>query len=290
MKILGVDIGGTSVKVGLFTPENGLLETESFPTPLHDAQKLIDALVPYVGKWSPDLVGIGSAGSIHTDTGLVYAGNLDWWGVPLRELAEAALGLPVWVDNDANAALMAEVYDGTCVGKDTCIYLTLGTGIGGAAIINGKPWRGRTNIAMELGHMITHGDGLPCTCTRRGCFEVYASARALERMAGGISTREVIDRVKAGDAEMTDVFNGYLKELGYGLNNIVSIFCPDVIVLGGGLSKAGDILLQGAKDALHEIIIRRPEAFRGEIVLAKHGNEAGMIGAAMLAKHYLGAV
>lgn len=287
MRILGVDIGGTSVKVGLFTPEDGLLETDSFPTPLKDVQALIDALLPYAEKWQPERVGIGSAGSIHTDTGLVYAGNLDWWGVPLRELAEKTLHLPVWVDNDAQAALMAEVYNGECKGMDTCIYLTLGTGIGGAAIINGKPWRGHNNIALELGHMITHGDGLPCTCTRRGCFEVYASARALERSAGGRKTTEIIEGVKAGDAEMTRVWNDYLHELGLGLNNIVSIFSPQIIVLGGGLSKAGSILLDGAKAALGKIIEHRPEAFTGKIVTASHGNEAGMIGAAMLACHYL---
>lgn len=287
MKILGADIGGTTVKVGLFTPENGLIETEIFPTPLSDVQKLIDELKPYVTKWQPDLIGIGSAGSIHTDTGLVYAGNLDWWGVPLRELAEKTLKKPVWVDNDAQAALMAEVYDGECRGKDTCIYLTLGTGIGGAAIINGQPWRGHNNIALELGHMITHADGLPCTCTRRGCFEAYASARALERMAGGLRVMDIIDRAKSGDPEMTAVWDRYMHELGIGLNNIISIFSPQVIVLGGGLSKAGDFLIESASAALHKIIERRPEAFSGKITAASHGNEAGMIGAAMLARHYL---
>jgi glucokinase len=287
VRIAGFDIGGTSVKAGLFDTEEGLLCSRSFPTPLEDPSRMVELIAKATRDFEPSLVGVGTAGSIDTHVGLVRAGNLNWWGVPLRRLLEERLCLPVWVDNDAQAALMAEAHDGACKGVQSAVYLTLGTGIGGAAIIDGRPWRGHNNTALELGHMVTHGDGLPCACSRRGCFEMYTSARALSRMAGGAPAREVISRARDGEAAMAEAFASYLHELAIGLMSLTSIFNPQVFVLGGGLSEAGEFLRAGAEAELYQMLGRRKSYFQGKIALARHGNEAGMIGAALLARHYL---
>lgn len=286
MRIAGVDIGGGTLKAGIFDTVRGLVHCESFPTPKGDPEKIVRLVCDFVGEMGAQRLGVGTAGSVNARTGLVYAGNLHWKGVPLRGMLQEALNIPVWVDNDAQAALMAEAYDGVCKGFHDVIYLTLGTGIGGAALINGKPWRGYNYTALELGHMVTHADGLPCVCTRVGCFEMYASAQALSRMADGLPPEKVLQAVQAGDAAMTLVFAQYLHELAVGLVSVISIFNPERIVLGGGLSKAGSILLTGVREEVARLLRNRPEFFEGDIVLSVHQNEGGMIGAAVLANLY----
>ena len=287
MRIAGVDIGGTYVKVGLVDTARGLLDKTSFPTPLGDPQAMAGLIARQVREMDASAVGIGSAGSVRLDTGLVYAGNLDWWGVPLRKLVEERLHMPVWVDNDAQAALMAEVFDGALQGVKNAVYLTLGTGVGGALLLDGRPWRGGTNTAAELGHMITHGDGLPCRCTRKGCYEMYASGSALSRMAGGLEIQEIFERAQAGDYALSALLEAYYHEIGIGLVSLISIFNPDRIALGGGVSAAGDALLDGVTKDVHRQLAARSDYFQGHIVLAAHKNEAGMIGAAILAQYYL---
>jgi hypothetical protein len=134
----------------------------------------------------------------------------------------------------------------------------LGTGIGGALILDGKPWRGHTHTAAELGHIITHADGLPCSCSRRGCFEMYASASALSRMGNGQSAKEIIDAAARQEAEPSRIFQSYLHELGIGLVTLIVVFNPEVIVLGGGISAAGDILLQGCRTEIRRQFYGRP--------------------------------
>ena len=190
--------------------------------------------------------------------------------------------MPVWVDNDAQAALAAEVYDGVCRGEKDVVYLTLGTGIGGAMLIDGRPWRGPDYTGAELGHIITHARGRKCTCGRRGCFEVYASANALARMAR-CSTQKVVRGVLDGDAEMNSVFNRYIEELAIGVTSLFMVFKPNVLVLGGGLSAAGDVLLTRLQAAVGAEFERNPDYCHMRIALAQHGNEAGVLGAAALA-------
>lgn len=289
MRVAGIDIGGTSVKLGIYAPGQGLLHTEQAPSPYGDTTEMARVIAGLLARHRPvDMVGVGTAGSVDQRSGLVSASNLGWRNVPLRAHIEAATGLSVWVDNDAQAALMAEWHDGACKGVETAVYLTLGTGIGGALILDGKPWRGHTNTAVEIGHMITHPNGLQCACGRRGCFELYASARALSALGGGATPEQVIAGARAGDAAMQAAFDTYTEELAYGLTTLVVIFRPQAIVLGGGISGAGDMLVQGVQRALGQHFTRRPEAADSILHLAQHRNDAGMIGAAILAMHHLG--
>ena len=286
MRFAGVDIGGTGVKIALVDGEKGLLERSSFPSFHGDSNKMAQEIARRVQEMQVDAVGIGTAGSVHLDTGLVYASNMGWWGVPFRRQLEDASGLPVWVDNDAQCAMMAEVFDGALKNVRNAVYLTFGTGVGGALLIEGRPWRASNNVAAEFGHMITHAGGLVCACKRRGCYEMYASASALRRMAGGLDPEEVFAGAQAGDGRMQRILQDYYREMGIGMVNVVSLFNPDVIALGGGISAAGDVLLYGVEDAFYEQMSGRRDFFKGEFRLARHRNSAGMLGAAMLAKFH----
>ena len=207
MKTAGVDIGGKSIKLGIFDDDMKLIHRDSVITPISQPERVADLIADMLRGHDVDCVGVGTAGSVDNRTHVVSASNLGWKNAPLLKLLADRLHLPVSVDNDAQAALMAEWYDGACQGVECAVYLTLGTGIGGALILDGKPWRGRNNLAAEFGHIITHADGLLCACGRRGCFERYGSASALERMSGGRTAREIADAAKAGDPDALHIFD-----------------------------------------------------------------------------------
>lgn len=284
MRIAGIDIGGTSVKMGVLDTDAGLLSTDRLPTAGVKVDKIIEGIAAFINRNDVELVGVGTAGYVDIKKGLVTAENLNWVDVPLRGLLEKATGKPVWVDNDANAALMAEFYDGACKGTQTAVQITLGTGVGGALIVNGKPWRGHTNTACEFGHLITHADGLPCSCSHKGCFEVYASAGALMRYTETPSVRAVVEGLEAGDAKVEEGYKTYIHELSIGIVSLIMMFCPEAFVIGGGVVSAlGDRLLKDINEEVGKNFVQYPGQFQGEIRLAKHGNDAGMIGAAMLA-------
>lgn len=285
MRIAGIDIGGMSTKIGVLDEKTGFSPDSVVPTRIGEVERMADDLAEIICALTVDRVGVGTAGAVNHLTGLVDAGNLYWFNAPLQRLLQDRLDVPVWVDNDANAALAAEWYDGACTGAQNAVYLTLGTGIGGALLLNGRPWRGHTNTAGELGHIITHADGLKCTCSRRGCLEMYASATALSRMGGGIPAKEIIDAARDGDAQMRKVFDQYIHELGIGLVSLIMVFNPEVIVLGGGISRAGEFLLTNIRAEIDRQYERRRSYFTGEIRLAAARNDAGMIGAAVLAKN-----
>ena len=284
MSIAGVDIGGTSVKMGLLREGEGLVWQKKIPSVFGDAERLVARIAAALRECPerPERIGVGTAGSVRRPDYTVTAGNLGWVDVPLDRLLGEATGLPVWVDNDAQAALAAEVYDGACKGEKDVVYLTLGTGIGGAMLIDGRPWRGPEYTGAELGHIITHARGRKCTCGRRGCFEVYASANALARMAR-CSTQKVVRCVQDGDEEMNRIFNRYIEELAIGVTSLFMVFKPKVLVLGGGLSAAGDVLLTRLQDAVSAQFEANPDYCHMRIALARHGNEAGVLGAAALA-------
>lgn len=284
MRIAGIDIGGTSVKLGVFDTSAGLLSTDRIPTAGVELEKIVEGIAAFVNRSDVELVGVGTAGYVDIKSGLVTAENLNWENVPLRRMLEEATGKRVWVDNDANAAMMAEYYDGAARGVQTAVQITLGTGVGGALIMNGKPWRGHNNTACEFGHLITHADGLPCNCSHKGCYEVYASAGALMRYTKTSSIKEVMAGLDKGDPVIEEGFKVYIHELSLGMISLIMTFSPEVFVIGGGLVSAfGERLLNDIRrEVLAEFAIR-PDLFQGEICLAKHGNDAGMIGAAMLA-------
>ena len=284
MRIAGIDIGGTSAKMGVFDTEAGLLSMKKLPTAGAPAEDTVAGIAEFVKRSNVEYCGIGTAGYVNIESGLITAENLMWDKVPLRRMLEEATGKFVWVDNDANAALMAEFYDGACKGAQTAVQLTLGTGVGGGLIINGRPWRGRRNTACEFGHIITHADGLRCTCSHKGCYEMYASAGAMMRYTGKSSIKAVMDGLAAGESAVEDGFRVYIHELSLGIISLIMTFIPEVVVIGGGLVSAfGERLLNDVRREVMAEFAENPTLFEGEIRLAVHGNDAGMIGAAMLA-------
>ena len=231
---------------------------------------------------------MGTAGAVNHKTGLVSAGNLQWRNVPLRQMLEERTQKPVWVDNDANSALMAEWHSGVCKGARCAVCVTLGTGLGGGLLINGMPWRGDDNTAFELGHIVTHGSEYALNDPKEGRFEYYASGIGLSRMSGGRPAREVVEGVIAREPWALAVFEEFIRELALGLITVINLFKPDVIALAGGISAAGDYLLDGTRRKVAELLSGRSgDQIDGLIKMAVHGNNAGMIGAAVLASKHL---
>ena len=276
MFLSGIDIGGTSIKFGIFDEQLNLLQQWSRPTPKEPAEaaaQIAAQLEPY----HVAAIGAGAPGTLNAARETITADNLAWVDVPLAALLRRASGLPAVVINDGHAAMLAEMRSGALQNVQTGILLTLGTGIGGGIVINGQCWRSPTGLAPELGHIITHSDGLPCPCGQCGCFEQYASATALIRMAGGESPADLIARARSGNAAAQAVFAQYVHELCTGIVSLNSIFAPEVVALGGGISEAGHFLL----DACHTTLARLHANPQPTLRLAAHRNTAGIIGGAI---------
>ena len=283
--IAGVDIGGTSVKFGVLEEGRNLVYKTSSPSVLDHPDAMVELIARMVENCPHriDMMGVGTPGTVLLPQNLVSASNLGWHNVPLCAMLNRRLKIPIWVDNDAQTQLAAEWWDGACKGLQSAVYLTFGTGVGGAFLFNGRPWRGHTNTAGELGHFIIHADGLPCTCGLKGCYEAYASAGALCRMARRDNAKEIIDAAREGDPEMMGVFRAYLHEVAVGIASIYMLFCPEAIVLGGGISASGDILLRTLGEELKKVAPTKGEAIANLVCLAVHRNDAGIRGAAALA-------
>jgi len=286
MYIAGIDIGGTNLKYGLFN-ENGIrLYSRVVHSVCGQPEKTVLQIQELIAgsPMKPSLVGIGVPGTVVMPSGNVFSGNLKWPGVPFGKMLEEKCGLPVWMDNDAQTALAAETLPGgSCYKLQSAVYLTLGTGIGGALLIGGRLWRGHDNGAAELGHFITHAGGLKCACGLRGCFEMYASAGALARFSGGVRARSVIDRVRSGDEKMKAALRAYANEVAIGISSLYMIFRPQAIVLGGGVSSAGEILGNEILSCIGDGYNFTRETIQKALRFAKRGNDAGMAGAAALA-------
>ena len=281
----GIDIGGTTVKLGCVCSDGSLLRQSSIPTVKGNAQILAERIKEEINSFGIPIraAGCSCAGRVNHITGTVIASNLQWNGEPFAAVLERALGVPTHVDNDVAGALRGECAIGACKGEKNVVYLSIGTGIGGAFLMDGKPFRGYNNTGGEVGHMITHGDGIPCACGGHGCFEQYASASALSRMAGGAAVPEVFARAEAGDARMCEVLDAYTHELAIGLSGLIAIFRPQVLVIGGGVSEAGDSFLRRVRVHVYEKCPSTPAQEKPDIRLAQLGNMAGVIGGAMLA-------
>jgi glucokinase len=252
----------------------------------------------------PDVLaaGLGIPATIDRERGVaIHAVNLDITDVPIRDEMRKLLGLPVYVDNDANVAALAEFRYGAGRGTTDMIMLTLGTGIGGGLILNGEVYRGSTGAAAELGHIVIIEDGLPCqgNCPNHGCVETYASGTAIAREGKAVAEREpdsalgkalengpilgrtVTDLALAGDALATDVVAQAGRHLGVALSSLANIFDPDVFVIGGGVSVVGDLLLDPAREELHSRAL--PPQNERPVRLAELGPDAGLIGAGAMA-------
>lgn len=316
MLAIGIDIGGTKI-LGALVDERGQIIFESrVPSPAQDPDKMVDVVVELIQEITARAqgvivgVGVAAAGFIDADQStILYAPNLNWRNEPLRERLQARLTHKVVIENDANAAGWAEYKFGAGKGAKDMVMLTLGTGVGGAVIADYKLRRGGFGIGGELGHVRVVQDGKQCGCGRKGCVEQYASgtavlkaAKKLASSSGPAGTR--LRELKEQHGELTGllVYQALLEKdhgalqivneagayLGQAMGTITAVLDPQIYVIGGGLSEAGDLILEPIRQAfLKDLPARgfRPEA---KIVTAQFTNQAGVIGAADLARESLG--
>ncbi len=315
MLYIGIDVGGTTAKAGVVDEAGQILYKSSCKTGIErdfediaaDMAELCRHIVRESGHEMAEVaaVGVGIPGEQSPKTGLVaFCNNLGWVDVPLMQRLRDALGLPVYVDNDANVAALAESAFGASRDVKSSILITLGTGVGGGIVRDQRIHTGAHGVGGEIGHMVVVVDGEPCNCGHRGCWEKYASATAIIRMgralmeekpdcalarqmggdAANLNAKAVLDLAKAGDADCAGIFETYVKYLCVGLANLINIYDPDMLVLGGGVAHAGDFLLDAVRAALGDYVYC-PALSWARVELARLGNDAGIIGAAMLGRN-----
>ena len=313
--IVGVDLGGTSIGVGVVPFEGGtVLGMRTLPTEPHRGAKfVVDRMVGMIQAAIKDAgreaaladeaiigVGVGSPGPLDRRTGTVLeTPNLGWRNFPLRDLVANATGLDAVLDNDANAATLGEWWMGAGRGVSTLVGLTLGTGIGGGIVIDGCVYHGASDVAGEIGHMTIDSTGRKCNCGNYGCLEAYASgpaiaARAVEGLEAGqpsvlpemvdgnldqITAETVYEAIVAGDQYATEVMHETAKFLGTGVANLINVLNPEMVVVSGGVTRAGDHLFGPLRAEVRRRAFR--EAFEHcQIVSSELGDMAGVIGAA----------
>jgi glucokinase len=308
---VGVDVGGTKVAAGLVDEAGTILRRTRRPTPSSSPDDVEDVIAACVAELAEgtevEAVGIGAAGFVTADRATVLlAPNLSWRDEPLRDAVAERVGLPVVVENDANAAAWGEYRFGAGRGEEHLVLVTVGTGIGGGIVLDGALHRGRHGIGGEIGHMQMVRDGRRCGCGLRGCWEQYSSGRALlheaREIAGaqreygrrllelgggtleGIESVEVTQAAREGDPAALECFAVVGGWLGQGMADLAAVLDPGDFLLGGGVSDAGDLLLLPTREAFRARLTgagSRPEA---EVRLAELGNDAGIVGAADLAR------
>jgi glucokinase len=310
---IGVDIGGTKILAGVVTEDGEIVRTARRATPRHDAKDVLDLVADVVAELvgqTPeplDGVGVGVAGLVDAGRSIVYfAPNLKWSQVPARALLEASTGLPVVVENDGNIAAWGEYRYGAGRGTTDLTLVTVGTGIGGGIVINGQLFRGAHGVAGEIGHINAVPDGRPCGCGRHGCLEQYASGNALVRDARalaaerrgeagvllslgdgtpeGVQGVHVTEAARAGDPVAMEAFTQVGAWLGRGLADLAAVLDPEVFVIGGGVSDAGDLLLASARQTLADKLIGQQNRPAPLVRVAELTNNAGLVGAADLAR------
>lgn len=310
---IGVDVGGTKVAGGVVDERGTIVATNRRSTPAEDPAGTRDTIVEVAAELAakhPEAtaIGIGAAAWIDAAASTVlFAPNLAWRDEPLRDYVSKAVGLPTVLENDANVAAWAEFRFGVAKhADDSMLLITVGTGIGGGIVLNGKLWRGANGIAAELGHIQSVPDGHPCGCGRLGCLEQYASGNALVRfaragarqeperakqlleLAGGdplkISGRQVTEAARAGDGVARDAFSQIGYWLGVAMADLAQSFDPQILVVGGGVVDAGDLLMTPTHTTYHDQLKQRGRFPVAEVVAAEMGNTAGVVGAADLAR------
>jgi glucokinase len=308
---IGVDIGGTKVLAGLVDERGAVIARARRPTPSRDPRAVELTIAEVVNELRAGQeivgVGIGAAGFVDVDRArMLFAPHLAWRDEPLRDGVTAAVGLPVIVENDANAAAWAEWKFGAGRQESHLVCVTLGTGIGGGIVLDGVVQRGRWGMAGEFGHMVVVPDGRRCECGNRGCLEQYASGNVLGREArelaesGSPVTMALVDRVggdhsalvgplitqaaREGDPAAIELFEEVGRWLGVGLANLAAALDPGMFVIGGGVSDAGELLLAPARESFRKTLTGRGFRPMAQIAKAALGPEAGLIGAADLAR------
>ncbi|WP_440895849.1 ROK family glucokinase [Amphibacillus sp. Q70] len=311
--LLGVDIGGTTVKIGIIKEQGEIVDKWEIPTQIEEKADQIptDIWASIVKKITEhqinkeQLIGIGAGapGFVDAETGdIAVAVNLGWKDFPLGKILRELSGLHVFIENDANIAALGENWLGSGQLADNLIAITLGTGVGGGLIANGRIISGVNGTAGEIGHMTVVKNGAPCNCGRQGCLETIASATGISRIAEDTIMRYsdsilVTTFKEKNKLTAKDIFSAYEKEdkcaievveeitdvLGLAISNIATILNPSKIVIGGGVSKAGDLLLNPLKKAYQKYAL--PRTFEGSsFAIASLGNDAGIIGGAYLVK------
>ena len=314
MIYIGIDVGGMSIKAGAVDAEGNILFKHTCPTGvergygavIRDIAELGIAAVEKSGHSMDEVkaIGIGIPGIMDQRTGIIpFCTNLGWHDVPIIEEMKKYTDVPVFVDNDASVAGLAESVKGVSAGCNSSVFVTLGTGVGGGVIFNGKVFSGSHGVATQIGHMVTVDGGELCTCGKRGCWERYASATALIRegrrlcaekpdcalmkaVEGDImqiTAKHIIDLAKAGDEDCAALFENYVHHLAVGLSNLINVYDPEVIVLGGGVSHSGEFLLNAVRAQMPKYVFFKSMPC-ATIELAQLTNDAGIIGAAMLGR------
>ncbi|MBQ8637005.1 MAG: ROK family glucokinase [Clostridia bacterium] len=309
---VGIDLGGTNIAAGVVDENGKILSKASVPTKaIRPNEEYGDDMIMIAKKVIVDAgmdisdikaVGVGAPGSVDSKNGKVYdSENLGMDNFALADYISKGVGLPVYLENDANAAAFGE-YSMNGNDAENYIFVTLGTGVGGGIVIDGKIIRGFNGTGAELGHTSIKFDGIDCNCGRRGCWEAYASVTALIRQTkeameknpdslmhniaekeGKVSGRTSFDAAKQGDAAAQKVVDNYAEYIGIGIANMVNIFQPNKIVIGGGISKEGDYLLDRVKKFVDANDYNRSQE-KAKIEVATLFNDAGIIGAAFAAK------
>lgn len=311
---IGIDLGGTNIAAGLVGENASLINRLSIPTNIgRSAREIVKDMADLAREaanragvsWDEIVsVGIGVPGTANRMTGMVeYANNLGFYHEPIvHMLQEYIPGKIIRFDNDANAAAWGEYIAGGGKGSKSMLAVTLGTGVGGGIILDGTLFQGVNYAAGEFGHFVIDRNGIACNCGRRGCFEAYASATALIAqtktameanpnsllwtLCGGnmklVEGKTLFDGVRNGDETASKVLDQYIEYLGTGLVNLINIFQPELICIGGGISKAGDLLLKPLQEVIDREDYARTAHIRTKLVVAKLDNDAGLIGAALL--------
>jgi glucokinase len=308
---IGIDVGGTKVAAGVVDEQGRVIEKLRRPTPASDPAQTVITISEVVtelhSRHDVDAVGLGIAGFVDEARAcVVFAPNLGWRDEPVKKQVEERLGIPVVVENDANATVWAETRFGAARGHSHVILLTVGTGIGCGIILGGELYRGRWGIGGEAGHYRVVPDGRLCGCGNQGCWEQYSSGNALMaeardfarrspeaavrllQLAGGspdkISGPEITRAAVEGDPAALHCFNTVGTWLGQGMADLAAIMDPGCFVVGGGVSEAEDLLLDPARAAFEKALAGRGHRNLAEIRLARLGPDAGLVGAAILAR------
>lgn len=307
----GIDLGGTFIKCGIISGNGELIIKDKIPTGserpyaeiAYDMANLALSLADKAGV-RLEAVGIGSPGTVDSKNGvIVYSNNIKWENVPLGKAVGEIVKLPVFLTNDANAAALGESYMGAGKNLKNIVFVTLGTGVGGGIVLDGKLYEGGYSAGAEIGHTLIRMNGEKCTCGRRGCLEAYASATALIKqtkdamkkhpdsvmwqICGGqienVDGKTAFDGMREGDKAATKVVKNYIRYLAEGITSLCNVFRPDAILLGGGICAEGETLLKPLKKFVDRNIFGGVAYAPVKILTATLGNDAGIYGAAKLA-------
>ena len=318
MYYLGIDLGGTNIAAGIVNDKYEIVKKKSTPTLanrdgkliIKDMAELCRGLIADCGLTVDDIeyAGIATPGTANSDTGVVeYANNLPFVDFPISDLLKEYLGVKkVYIENDANAAAKAEAVAGAAKGAKYSVMITLGTGLGGGIVLDGKVYSGFNHAGAELGHIVIEKDGKQCTCGRRGCWETYSSAtglvnmtkeRLVEARANGVKSliddmiegdlnrvnaRVAFAAMKQGDELGAKIVDEYISYLACGIANVINIFQPNVLSIGGGVCNEKDYLLIPLKEKVFKETYSKDPTKQTQIKIAEMGNDAGIVGAATL--------